>query len=157
MANLAKKEAILTGPPTRCARYDHLTGSSKDQYYNSWNYVPTIISDRDSDLIGDMIPQTQDVREEKVQHKSTSWHCKILGKWIMKAGPKTRVHHYAKERMRRWLMDSATIHREFQKDGFPQLSEQGVNICQIKRYNVVCSRKTYTINHWLEGEYEIWP
>jgi hypothetical protein len=27
-------------------------------------------------------------------------------------------------------MDSATIHRDFQKDGFPQLCEQGDNICQ---------------------------
>ena len=33
------------------------------------------------------------------------------------------------------------------KDGFPQLCEQGDSICQIKWYNVVCSRKTYTINH----------
>ena len=33
------------------------------------------------------------------------------------------------------------------KDGFPQLCEQGDNICQIKWYNDVCSRKTYTINH----------
>ena len=31
------------------------------------------------------------------------------------------------------------------KDGFPQLCEQGDNICQIKWYNDVCSRKTYTI------------
>ena len=26
-----------------------------------------------------------------------------------------------------WMMDSAIIHREFQKDGFPQLCEQGDN------------------------------
>ena len=32
----------------------------KDQCYNSWKYVPTIISDRDSDLIGVRITQTQD-------------------------------------------------------------------------------------------------
>ena len=37
------------------------------------------------------------------------------------------------------------------KDGFPQLCEQGDNICQIKWYNDVCSRKTYTIKHWLKG------
>ena len=37
----------------------------KDQCYNSWKNVPTIISDRDSDLIGVMKPQTQGVREEK--------------------------------------------------------------------------------------------
>ena len=39
----------------------------------------------------------------------------------------------------------------FPKDGFPQLCEQGDNICQIKWYNDVCSRKTYTIKHWLKG------
>ena len=76
-------------------------------------------------------------------------HYKILGKWIMDSGPETRVHHYAKEKMRRWLMDSATIHREFQKDGFPQLCEQEDNICQIKWYNDVCSRKhTQLIIGW---------
>ena len=36
----------------------------------------------------------------------------------------------------------------FPKDGFPQLCGQGDNICQIKWYNDVCSRKTYTIKHW---------
>ena len=39
----------------------------------------------------------------------------------------------------------------FPKDGFPQLSEQGDNICQIKWYKEVCSRKTYTIKHCLKG------
>jgi hypothetical protein len=29
-------------------------------------------------------------------------------------------------------MDSATIHRVFQKDGFSQLCEQGDDICQLK-------------------------
>ena len=44
----------------------------------------------------------------------------------------------------------------FPKDGFPQLSEQGDNISQIKWYNDVCSRETYTIKHWLKGAPEIW-
>ena len=43
----------------------------------------------------------------------------------------------------------------FSKDGFPQLSEQGDNICQIKRYKEVSSRKTYTIKHWLKGAPEV--
>lgn len=29
-------------------------------------------------------------------------------------------------------MGSATIHRELQTDGFPQLCEQGDDICQLK-------------------------
>ena len=39
--------------------------------------------------------------------------------------------------MRMWLMDSTTIYQEFQQDGFPQLCEQGDNICQIKWYNIM--------------------
>ena len=50
----------------------------------------------------------------------------------------------------------ATIHQDFQQDGFPQLCEQGDNICQIKWYNDVCMRKTYTIKHWFKGAPEIW-
>ena len=49
--------------------------------------------------------------------------------------------------MRRWLMESATIHRGFQKDGFPQLCEQGDNIGHIEVDNEVCSRKTFTSKH----------
>ena len=44
----------------------------------------------------------------------------------------------------------------FPKDGFPPLSEQEDNISQIKWYKEVCSRKTYTIKHWLKGAPEIW-
>ena len=61
MGNLAKKGTITIDPTTRCARHDIiLPGRIKDQCYNSWNYVPTIISDQDSDLIGVRIPRTQD-------------------------------------------------------------------------------------------------
>ena len=44
----------------------------------------------------------------------------------------------------------------FPKDGFPQSCGQGDNICQIKWYNGVCSRKTYIIKHWLKSTPEIW-
>ena len=44
----------------------------------------------------------------------------------------------------------------FPKDGFPQLCEQGDNICQIKWYNDACLRKTYTIKHWLKDAPIIW-
>ena len=54
-------------------------------------------------------------------------------------------------------MGSAIIHQDFRQDGFPQLCEQGYSICQINWYNDVCSRKTYTIKHWLKGAPEIWP
>ena len=58
MSNLAKKETITIGPTARCAGHDIiLPGHIKDQCYNSWKYIPTIISDQDSDLIGVRIPQ----------------------------------------------------------------------------------------------------
>ena len=60
MANLAKVETITIGPPARCDRHDMTLPIYKDQCNNSWKYVPTIISDRDSDLIGVRITQTQD-------------------------------------------------------------------------------------------------
>ena len=61
MDNLAKKETITKGPLARGAKQrHHLIELCRDQCYNSWKYVPTIISDRDSDLIGVRITQTQD-------------------------------------------------------------------------------------------------
>ena len=65
----------------------------------------------------------------------------------MEASFETRVHHLTKERMRRWLMESATIHRGLQKYGFPQLCEQGDNIGHIEVDNEVCSRKTSRSKH----------
>ena len=44
-------------------------------------------------------------------------------------------------------MDSATIHRGFQKNAFPQLSEQGDSIGHTEVYNEVCSMRTYTIKY----------
>ena len=52
-------------------------------------------------------------------------------------------------------MDSATIHCDFQKDGFAQLCEAD-NIYKIKCYNDVCSSRTSTSKHWLKGAPEIW-
>ena len=49
MVNLVKKETITIGPPARSARHDIILSS----------YI-TIISNRDVDLSGVRIPQTQD-------------------------------------------------------------------------------------------------
>ena len=81
MVNLAKEDTITIGPPTRFARHDiTLPGHINTNVITLGKNVPTIISDRDSDPIGVRIPETQDVREEKAQHKSLKWHCKLLGK-----------------------------------------------------------------------------
>ena len=61
MAKLAKKDTITIGPPPRCARHDiTLPGLIKTNAITLGKNVPTILSDRDSDLIGVRIPQTQD-------------------------------------------------------------------------------------------------
>ena len=94
MVNIAKEDTITIGPPVRCARHDIiLPDHIKYQYYNSWKYIPTIISGRGSDSIGVRIPQTQDAREEKVENKLTRQHCRILGKCTMEASSETRVQH----------------------------------------------------------------
>jgi hypothetical protein len=124
-----------------CQAWHHLTGLSKDQYYNSWKYVPTIISDRDSDLVGVKIPQTQDVREEKVQLKSTRWPGKILGKWTMEAGSRNNsssLNQGEDEEVADGLsVNSSRIPNRW----ISTIMRQGNNICQIKWYNVVCPRK----------------
>ena len=52
---------VTIGPPARCARHDiTLLGHIKTNIITLGKYVPTVISDRDSDLIGGRIPQTQD-------------------------------------------------------------------------------------------------
>ena len=47
--------SLAIGPPGRCVRMTS-PYRVKDQCYNSWEYVPTIISDQDSDLIDVRIP-----------------------------------------------------------------------------------------------------
>ena len=55
---LPKRKTITMGPPTRCTRHDIIVpGQIKDQCYNSWDYIPTIISDQDSDLIDVRMPE----------------------------------------------------------------------------------------------------
>ena len=61
MVNLDKKEIITKGPLARGAKQrHHLIELCRDQCYNSWKNVPTIIYDRDSDMNGVWIIQTQD-------------------------------------------------------------------------------------------------
>ena len=159
MDNLAEKESIMIGPPAGGGggqAWHHCTGSTKDQRHNSWKVVPTIISDQDSDPIGVRIPESQDVREEKAQHKSLKWHCKLLGKWTMGAGFWSNSSPLNQGEDKEVSGELNGNSPRLPKDGFPPLSEQGDNICQINWYKEVCSRKTYTIKHWLKGAREIW-
>ena len=61
MDNLANKETITAGHPAKCVRHDiTLPGHIRTNVITLGKYIPTIISDRDSDLIGVRIPQTHD-------------------------------------------------------------------------------------------------
>ena len=50
----------------------------------------------------------------------------------MEASSETRVHHYPKEIDKEVDDELNGNSSRFPKDGFPQLGEQGDNICQIK-------------------------
>ena len=153
---LLKRKTITMGPPARCARHDitllgytksNVTAFGKCPNHHIW---PRFSSDWCQDTSDSWCLR------RKCATQLMRWHYKILRKWTMESSSESWVHHYTKEMMRGWMMDSATIPRVLLKDGFPQLCEQGDSICQIKWYNWVCSRNAYTIKHWLKGAPEIW-
>ena len=157
MANFFNQDTTIIGLSAGWCWLRHpLYQLSRNQYYSSWGNVPTIISAWDSDLVGVRIPQTQDVREEKLRHIPTKWHCKILGKWTMGAGSWNNSSSLNKGEVRRWLIDSATIHWDFQKMDFHNNVNKKMTFVRSNGYNDVCSRKTYKIKHWLKGAPEIW-
>ena len=59
MDNLVKKETLTIGPPARCTGQDITLPGHKEHCYYPWKYIPAIISDWGSDLVGVRIPQTQ--------------------------------------------------------------------------------------------------
>ena len=80
----------------------------KDQCYNSWEYVPTIISDQDSDLIGVRITRTRGMNYgSEFQNMSSS------------------LNQGEDEEVADCLSDNPL---RFPKCGFPPLCEQGDNI-----------------------------
>ena len=118
--------------------------------------VPTIISGRDSDLIGVRITQTHDAREGKGATQLDEME--LQNSREMYYGSKFRImsssfNQGEDEEVADEFNDYSL---KFSKDGFPHLCEQGDNICQIKWYKEVCSRKTYSVKHWLKGPPEIW-
>ena len=103
----------------------------KDQCYNSWKHVPTIISGRDSDLIGVRLPQTQDAWEERC---NTNWRddtvdSREMNYEVISVNKSSSLIQGEDKEVADELSDNSS---KFPKDGFPQLCEQGDNICQIK-------------------------
>ena len=72
---------------------------------------------------------------------------KILGRWTMEASSEQGfiIKSRRGEEVADGLSDNSS---RIPKDGFPQLGEQGNIICQIKWYDDVCSRETYTTEQW---------
>ena len=146
---LLKRKTITMGPPTRCSRHDIiLPGQIKDQCYNSWKYIPTIISNRDLDLIGVRITQTQDAWEERcntncrddiVRFSEMIYVSELWNK-------SSSVNQGEDEEVADRLSNKSS---RFPKDLFPQLCEQRNIICQINWYNDVCSREN--IHNWKIG------
>ena len=94
--------------------------------------VPTIISGRDSDLIGVRISQTHDAREGKGATQLDEME--LQNSREMYYGSKFRImsssfNQGEDEEVADELNDYSL---KFSKDGFPHLCEQGDNICQIK-------------------------
>ena len=94
--------------------------------------------------------------KKKVRHNLTRWHCKILGEMNYEVISVNKSPSLTQGEDKEVSGELNGNSPRFPKDGFPPLSEQGDNICQIKWYKEVCSRKTYTIKHWLKGAPEIW-
>ena len=58
----------------------------------------------------------------------------------------SRASSWNMEKLRVWLKGSTTIRQDFDRDEFPKLKYQGDSTCQIKWYNVVCSREQQQLN-----------
>ena len=66
---------------------------SRDQYYSSWKMLqPSYLPEIQIWLVlGYSRPIKSRKKNESLQHKSTRWRCKILGKWTTIASSKTRA------------------------------------------------------------------
>ena len=152
-----KRKTITIEPPARCARHDIILSSQirtnimtlgKCSNHHIW---PRFRSDWGQD--------TSDSGCLRRKRCDTNWREDIIrfsGNEPRKQVPK---QEFIIKPRRGWgggWWTQRPFIEIFQKDGFPQLWEQGVKICQIKWYNEVCSRKTYTIKHWLKGAPVIW-
>ena len=58
--------------------------------------------------------------------------------------------------VRRWLIESATIHLDFQKMDFHTYVNKGITFVGSNDIMMYARGKTYTIKHWLKGAPEIW-
>ena len=157
MAKLAKKDTTTIGPPPRGgARHDiMLPGHQRTNIITLGKLsLPSYLTEIQIRLVSWYLKLT--MLEEK--RCDTNWRDDIEDSREMNHGSQFRnksssVNQWEDEEVAGGISDNSS---RLTKDGFPQLCEQRDNICQIKWYNDVCLRKTYTIKHWLKGAPEIW-
>ena len=155
--NLLKKDTTTIGPPPRGgARHDiMLPGHQRTNIITLGKLsLPSYLTEIQIRLVSWYLKLT--MLEEK--RCDTNWRDDIEDSREMNHGSQFRnksssVNQREGEEVADGISDNSS---RLTKDGFPQLCERGDNICQIKWYNDVCSRKTYTIKHWLKGAPEIW-
>ena len=156
MTNLAKKETITIGPLTRCARHDiTLPGHIKTIVITLGNmFQPSYLTEIQIWLVSGYLKLT--MLEEK--RCDTNWQDDIVrfsGNELWKRVPKQEFIIKSRRVWGGWWTRWKFI-EIYSKDEFPQLCEQGDNICHIKWYSDACSRKTYRIKHWLKDAPIIW-
>ena len=156
MVNLVKKETITLGPTVRCARHDiTLPGHVETNVITIGNMSqPSYLTENQTRLVSGYLR----LRMPEKKRCNTIWRDDIVRFSEMIYGSElwnksSSVNQGEDEEVADRLSNKSS---RFPKDGFPQLCEQGDNIGHIEVDNEVCSRKTYTIKHWLKGAPEIW-
>ena len=156
MTNLGKEDTISIGHPAMCARHDIILSG-----YIKTNVI-TLGNMSQSSYLTEiqiwLVPGCLRLRMPEKKRCDTIWWDDIVRfsgneLWERVQNKSSSLNQGEDGEVADGINDNSS---RLTKDGFPQLFEQGDNICQIKWYNDVCSRKTYKIKHWLNGAPEIW-
>ena len=157
MDNLAEKGTITLGAPARCARHDiTLPGHMRTSDITLENmFQPSYLTEIQIRLVSGYLR----LRIPEKKRRNANWRddnvrFSVERKYEVISVNKSPSLTQGEDKEVSGELNGNSP--RFPKDGLPQLSEQGDNICQIKWYNDVCSRKTYTIKHWLKGAPEMW-
>ena len=137
--------------------WHHLTGSYKDQWYKSWKYVPTIISNRDSDLIGVRIPQTQDAWEARgaTQFDETDI-VRFSGNVLWKRVPKQEFILKSKGRVTRCWWAQRQFIEIYKKVDFHNYVNKEITFVRSNDIMMYARGKHTQFNNDRRGHPEIW-
>ena len=148
MDNLAEKKYITIGPPARWSRYDTTSpGHITTNIITFGNmFQPPYLAEIQNWLVSGYLrlgmPEKKRCntiwRDDIVRFSEMIYVSELWNK-------SSSVNQGEDEEVADRLSNKSL---RFPKDWFPQLCEQGNIICQIKWYNDVCSRETYTTEQW---------